>query len=78
MKLKDGVRRDDRHCPETKYEVVCMKTDRCDWCRMEYPRGGWDCYYELDVMGKNNEMIHHVICSDCYDRLKPVPGTRGN
>jgi hypothetical protein len=42
--------------------------DICDWCGMNYPKGTWDCYYEVRVFGRD----HHVICSDCYEHLTKV------
>jgi len=50
-----------------KFEDIESKM-RCEWCEMEYPDGGWDCYYYLNLFGK----IPHIICSDCYDHLHKV------
>jgi hypothetical protein len=44
-------------------EGIC---DYCEWCKMTYPRGGWD-YYEIKVFGQ-----YHKICSDCKKQLKKV------
>ena len=42
------------------------KTDRCEWCGMEYPYGGYD-YYEVRIFSTN-----HKICADCYVQLKKI------
>lgn len=55
----------------------------CEWCGITYPKGGWT-YYKILVrnMGiekvveniekgiKYDDFEKHVICSDCYGRLK--------
>lgn len=55
----------------------------CEWCGMAYPKGGWT-YYKIYVRNMDLEKIveqiekgidedhfdEHIICSDCYDRLK--------
>lgn len=62
-----------------------MKDDitTCDWCGMTYPKGGWT-YYKILVRNmsieklvekiekgiKDDDFDEHIICSDCYDRLK--------
>lgn len=59
------------------------KTTTCEWCGMTYPKGGWT-YYKILVRNmsiekvveniekgiKDDDFERHVICSDCYDRLK--------
>lgn len=59
------------------------KITTCEWCGMTYPKRGWT-YYQILVrnMGiekvveniekgtKDDDFESHIICSDCYDRLK--------
>jgi hypothetical protein len=59
------------------------KITTCEWCGMTYPKGGW-AYYKILVRNmsiekvvkniekgtKDDDFESHIICSDCYDRLK--------
>jgi hypothetical protein len=59
------------------------KITTCEFCGMTYPIGGWK-YYKILVRNmsiekvieniekgtKDNDFEKHVICSDCYERLK--------
>lgn len=47
-------------------EMSFKMIDKCEWCGMAYPRGGWQ-YYEIIVFD-----ISHKICGDCYGRLVPI------
>lgn len=58
-----------------------METDKCEWCGMEYPKGGYT-YWSLKVYipfkyaklkrFKNFSTIEHKICDDCKNHLKEV------
>jgi alpha-L-fucosidase len=55
----------------------------CEWCGLTYPKNGWK-YYKIHVRNmsiekvieniekgtKDNDFEKHIICSDCYERLK--------
>ena len=48
--------------------------DVCEWCGMTYPHG---TYYYKKIKVRDMRVLHsnytdHIICKDCYDRLKDV------
>jgi hypothetical protein len=45
--------------------MIGNKNDKCEWCDKTYPPAANELYYKSEVFG-----IEHVICGDCFDKLK--------
>ena len=39
---------------------------KCEWCQSNYPEGTLD-FYKVQVFDKE-----HMICMDCYERLRLI------
>ena len=77
-RITDALKVNTEESNKNKHHITT-----CEWCGMTYPKGGWT-YYKILVRNmdveklvektekgiKKDDFDRHIICSDCYDRLK--------